>query len=1210
MLYRGNKGISPCWTCLLLFAFTVFLAPCLSFGQTLNASLTGTVTDASGAVVPGVAVTATNTATGISTKTTSGPAGIYNLPSLPAGTYTVSFQKEGFTQSVVNGVILQVDQAATLDTALKVGSTAQSIEVTTQVPIVNTESASVGTVIDTTQVVDLPLNLRQFGALATIVPGAIPDNGGFANSNIGSPFSASSYNSNGNRSSSNNYLIDGIMSRNLSFGGFALSPPPDAIEEFNLETNIYDASFGMAAGSTINLATKSGSNRIHGSAYDFLRNSDLDARNFFDLNQTNPLTGAEEAGTARPIFRRNQFGGVLGGPIKKDKAFWFINYEGLRRTQGEEALATVPTPAELSGNFSSALTGTTINLCGAGGPANLNVDPGAIFQPATVTAFTCPAGSASAGSSILVGTPVPGNIITSIDPVAAHALSLNPFPGANYPTVTNFEQSAPLTEQDDSFITRIDDNISAKDQLFGRYMFGQSSWNDPYSGYTILPTFGDTLYFRGQNMALGWTHSVNPALINEVRLGFQRDWNDENCASCPRAPNFMSSFGIQNLTGYSANSVGFPIFSFSNYATIGDSEYRPVISPDMVETYGDSITWTHGKHTTRVGASMAFWQVFGEQAAFSPHGQLNFSGQYSGLNGEVSPSVTIGGTPVGAADFADFLQGYPNSANETLRYLGTEQAGGKFWSYYGQDDWKIASNLTLNLGLRYEYRGFPFDKRNNFVTFVPTGPAFTGPGNGVLVSALPDAVNDSLCGSAEYSFLISPATGHCLLASSALRSAMGFNGGTRRSLVYPYYKDFDPRIGIAWKPLKTDKLVLRGGVGVFTDLPNFNNQHFVNNNPIGGTSILYSAPGAAPPSVVNSSIVTSENVLAAGGTPPLSEQFISLYVSPQYKDPQVVEFSFGVQSQLAQNWAVEADYVGNKGYDLGYLHLPGNQPSPTPPGTNPQVNRPYNEFGEFLYTGAQASSNYNSLQLKLTKRFASGFTFLTSYTWQSALDDNEGDEGFGGGVGNVDGQNDNCIPCNYGPSYSDAHQRFVTSGVWQLPFGKGEKFANQGGILNEIVGGWRASGILSLQGGFPFTVISSPDYSNSFSANLYADRVCNGNNGPKTVQQYFQINCFSNAALQAAELAGTPRYGMQQRNDLSGPPFTDLDFALLKDFAIHENFKLQFRAETYNTINHPSFGNPSSYLPAGFPTVAGSVGQLTYTSNINRQIQFALKLVF
>ncbi len=1205
MLHLGsNVRVRSLSTGFLLLALAVFLAPPFSFGQTLNASLSGTVTDSSGAVIPGTSVTATNTETGIATKTTSDAAGSYTFPSLPPGNYDLTFQKEGFTETVQHGVILQVDQHAILNSALNVGSVSQQVEVTSQVPIVSTETATVGTVIDTRQVVDLPLNLREFGSLATLVPGTMTDNGGFASSTFGSPFSQTSYNSNGNRSSSNNFLIDGVMSRNLTFGGFALSPPPDAIQEFNLETNNYDASFGMTAGSTINLATKSGSNQIHGAAYDFLRNSDLDARNFFALDQSNPVTGAEIPGSARPAFRRNQFGGALGGPIKKDKSFWFVNYEGLRRVEGEEALTTVPTPAELSGNFGAALTGNTINLCGAGGPANLNFDSGQIFSPATLSAYTCPAGSANAGSSILVGTPVPGNIITSIDPVAAHTLSLNPFPAANYPTGTNFAQTSPITERDDQFIVRFDQNFSEKDQLFARYMFGQSTWNDPYSGYSILPTFGDKLYFRGQNMAVGWTHSFNPSLLNEVRLAFQRDWDNNNCASCPRAPNFMSAFGIQNLNGYSANSIGFPIFSFVNFSTIGDSEYRPVISPDMVQTYGDNITWTHGKHTTRVGANLQFWQVFGEQAAFSPHGQLGFDGQYSGLNGEVTPAIPINGTSVHVADLADFLQGYPNSANETLRYLGTEQAGGKFWSFYGQDDWKVRPNLTLNLGLRWEYRGFPFDKRNNFVTFVGTGPAFSGPGDGVLVSAEPDAVNDAYCSNPQYAFLLSPENGSCLLASSALRSALGFTGGTRRSLVFPDHKDFDPRLGIAWRPMNTDKLVIRAGVGVFTDLPNFNNQHFVNNNPLNGTSILFNAPGAAPPVVTNGSLVTSGNALAAGGTPALSEQFISLYVSPHYKDPQIIEYSFGIQSQLAQNWAVEVDYVGNKGYFLGDLHLPGNQPAPTPPNGSLQADRPYPDFGTMLFTSANAKGNYNALQMKLTKRFSSGFTFLASYTWQAALDDNEGDEGFGGGIGNGDGQNDNCIPCNYGPSYSDAHQRFVVSGVWQLPFGVGQRYGNQKGIVDELIGGWRASGIYSYQTGFPMTILSPVDYSNSLTAGLYADRVCNGNNGPKTAAEYFNTSCFTLDALQAAETAGTPRFGMQQRNDISGPPFSDLDFALLKDFSITEKYKLQFRAESYNTINHASFGYP------GATVTTATYGHLTYTSNINREIQFALKFLF
>jgi hypothetical protein len=418
------------------------------------------------------------------------------------------------------------------------------------------------------------------------------------------------------------------------------------------------------------------------------------------------------------------------------------------------------------------------------------------------------------------------------------------------------------------------------------------------------------------------------------------------------------------------------------------------------------------------------------------------------------------------------------------------------------------------------------------------------------------------------------------------------------------HRDFDPRLGLAWKPTKSDKVVVRAGAGVFTDLGNFNNTHFVNNNPLNGTSISYIAPGAAPPEVVHGSIVTSQNVLAVGGTPPLSEQFISLCVSPHYKAPQVVEWSFGVQSQLAQNWALETDYVGNQGYYEGYLHLPGNQPAPTPPNGNVQANRPYPDFGEFLYTSPDAKSSYDSLQLKLTKRFSQGFTFLASYTWQSSLDNNEGDEGFGGGIGNVDGQNDNCIPCNHGPSYDDAHQRFVISGVWELPLGRGQRLLNYGGVVNEIVGGWRASGIYSYQTGFPLTILSPVDYSNSQSAALYADRVCNGNNGPKTAQEWFDTSCFTINSLEAAEAAGTPRYGNQQRNDIIGPPFHDIDFALLKDFAISERFRLQFRAESYNTINTASFGNP------GWTVTTGTYGQLTSTNNSNREIQFALKLLF
>jgi Carboxypeptidase regulatory-like domain len=1201
-----EKTEASCRLAAHLGASTVLVAilvlPVASFGQVVNATLRGTVTDPSGAAIPGASVTATDVATGVATKTTSGAAGDYVLPSLPPATYSVRFEKTGFKATLMRGIVLQVDQKANLNAQLQLGNVSQRVEVTTEVPLVNTQTATVGTVVDTRNVVELPLNLREYGSLATLVPGAVPDNGGFASSTIGSPFAQTSYNSNGNRSSSNSYLVDGIESRNLSFGGFALEPPPDAVQEFNLETNIYSAAFGLAAGSTINLTTKSGTNQIHGAVYEFLRNSGLDARNFFSLNQTNPYTGATIPDSARPEYRRNQFGFTLGGPIKKDKTFWFVNYEGLRRIEGEEALNTVPTPTELSGNLSQFLTGKTINLCGAGGPGNLNFDSGQLFYPASLSTYTCPSGSANAGKSILVGTPIPGNMISVIDPVAKHALSLNPFPAPNYPTTVvdgpNYIQSQPLTESDNSFIARVDQNFSPKDQVFARYMFGQSNWVDPYSGYSTLPTFGDTLYFRGQNMAVGWTHTISPTLLNEARIGFQRNYDIENCASCPRSPDFMSDFGIQGLAARSASSVGFPVFSFVNFATIGDSEYRPVVSPDMVETYHDDMTWTHGAHTVGFGADMQFFQILGEQAAFSPHGQLAFDGQYSGLNGEV-PDAAL------ASDFADFLLGAPSSANDQLRYEDTNQVGGKFWSYYVQDDWKTLPNLTLNLGLRWEYRGFPSDKRDNYVTFVPVKPAFSGPGDALLVTAEPDALNNSYCSQPQYAFLIS-SSGECLVANSTERAALGFTGSAQQTLVYPYYRDWDPRFGFAWKPLPTsDRFVFRGGFGIFTDLPNFNNQHFVNNNPINGTSELVNNIAGAPLPLTNGQLTSSENILAGNGVPTLPNQFISLYVSPNYKDPTIMEWSFGLQSQLSRNFALETDYIANRGYYEGALNLPGNQPRPTPStATSYAPYRPYPDFGEFLYTSPNADSIYNSMQVKLTKRFSNGVTFLTSYTWQNAFDDNEGDEGFGGGVGNGNAQNDNCLMCNWGPSYIDAHQRIVFSGIWQLPVGVGQHFLNRGGVTNEILGGWNVSGIYSYTTGFPFTVVSSRDWSNSTSADPTPDRTCNGNNGPQTVADWYNLNCFTTAPLQADLAAGTPTFGNEQRNALVGPPLSDLDFALLKNFKISERFNLQFRGEFYNFFNQASFSAPGG----AFGT--NTAGVLTSTSNNNREIQFALKLLF
>jgi hypothetical protein len=1166
----------------LSYALLALLMGCLAAlparAQT-SANLYGTVTDAGGAAIPGAKVTATDVATGVVTNTAGDASGNYSFPSLAPAGYSVSVESPGFKTEVLNGIVLAVNQKARVDVHLQVGSVDSTVEVTSAAPLVDTSSASVGTVVGQRETVDLPLNVRRFGALATLVPGTVPDQqggttgNGFANSNIGSPFSEETYSANGARSSSNNTLIDGADSRNLTFGGFAVQPSPDAVQEFKIQTNIYDAAFGKTAGSTINLITKSGSNQFHGSVYDFLRNDALDASNYF-----NPV---------KPKLRRNQYGASIGGPVLRSKhMYFFANYEGLRETQGKTLLSIVPTDAQKAGNMSNLLTGTTGNLCGAGGPAQYNYDTGQIFDPGSETNVTCPSGALQ-GQTILVGTPVPGNIITAIDPVAQHVFSLGAYPEPNIASATgnNYINSAPLTRDDHQGDARFDWDKSEKNQIFGRYILGQANISDPSSGYNTLPGFGDTLYFRGQNVAIGWTHTFGPRLLNEALFGFQRDTNIENCASCPRPSGFMEAFGVQGLAPLSASLAGFPIFGFSNGTSgLGDSNYRPVVSPDMIEKYQDTVTFTKGKQTMVFGADIQPWQVFGEEAPFSPHGELDFNGQYSGLAGELNGGVSTG------SDFADFLQGAPHGGNRTLKFENTNQVGGEFDSVFFQDNVKLSPNLSINAGLRWEWRRWATDKHNNYVTLVPTGDKFAGPGNALLVTAAPAAQNDAFCANAQDGYLTSN-SGQCLIATSAQRSQLGFKGRTAQTLIHPVYHDFAPRFGIVFRPTASDKLVVRSGYGIFYDLPNFNNQHFVDNNPVFSPSQTFTTTqGDAP-------IATSQTIFAGSGAgiPKLTDQFVSLYVAPHYLAPYFQQWSLGIQSQLSTNWAMDLAYIGTRGLKLGNLHLAGNQAEP---GTTAlQSRRPYVDFGTMLFTTSDGASFYNSLQFKINRRFSNGLSVLGAYTWAKSLDNSEGDEGFGAGASNSNlAQDDNNLAFEWSRAYSDARHRVVANAVYDLPFGHNRQFLNQG-VVGQVVGGWEVSGITSVQTGYPFGVLG-PDFSNTGSDSPRPNRLCSGI-GKKQVTNWFDTSCFV-----AAGSTANPVFGNSKRNILDAPGQVNTDMTVMRHFNVWDKADVVFRGEFFNAFNHPFFGAPANNI--NNPTTAGHITSATD----GRQIQLALKILF
>jgi hypothetical protein len=1169
MTANGRRFQRVCGALAWIVLFSVWPAA----AQEVTARLSGTVKDPAGAVVPEAALSATNSSTGVVTRAASDASGNYLFPALAPGTYTLSVEKAGFTTGVMSGISLNVDQKATLDVVLQVGQVTESVNVNAAAPLVDSTSASLGTVVNEQPILDLPLNLRRTGALALVVPGTVDTTNRSltsANGN-GSGFNDNSYSGSGGRSSANLILIDGMISRALNNGGFALQPIPEMVKEFKIENNIYDAAFGIASGTTMNLVTESGTNSFHGSAWELLRNRDLDARNFF--------------ATVRPEFIRNQFGGAIGGPIRRNKLFFFGSYEGLRQIQGQSGGSFVPTPAERTGDFSSFLTGQTANLCASSGsaaPSNLNFDTGQLFFPASEQLFTCPANPAnpSAGTStILVGTPIPGNKITNIDPVAQKVLAL--FPAPNRAGNPNFVNDSPLRRPDDQFDARVDDVLTDKDRLFGRYLFGNT--NQLFPGN--FDPFNNYQHFRGQNVVGGWTRIFSPTLINDLRIGYQRDYLDLDCQGCPRQRGLLGGFGIQNLTAPTPQAEAYPQFLFSNFAGVGDGGYFPDILNDRIEKFEDTVTKIVGRHSIVVGGDLNFWQTPGVEDPLQVNGQITFDGQYSSLAAEI-PGVSA------VSDLADLELGYPSLGFFTKNPFINKLQGGGWFSLFVQDNIHVNRSLSVEVGLRWEYRKQIHDQNNKLATIYPLANNFT-PGDALLLTPLPDAQNDALCSNS----LFLNANGTCLIMSSAMRRQIGLTGNKLKELSYgPGHGNFDPRLGISWRPTNSDKLIIHTGAGVFNDLPISNLiSSYVNNNPVFTQTPTYNTAFGAPPPLTNGAPTTTETMFANAASPPLSELRSQLMPPPFYHTPTVYEWSFSVQSQLASDWALETAYVGNEGAHMDNAHQWGNQPIP---GVGPlQPRRPWPDFNIFLYDTFDANSNYNALQAKLSKRFSHGIQALIAYTYSKVLDTNGGDSDFVNGP-----QTDNNHRANYGPADFSIKQRLVLTPIWQLPFGKGQPLLNQGRLANLLAGGWELSGIITYQTGFPFTVLASQDFSNTGSFFPRPDRSCNGA-GPQTVAEWFNVNCFNTDALALALANGTPRFGNSGRNILTGPGIQQWDVSLIKRSAIAENWNLEFRAEFFNIFNHPNFGLPGATIDtqgAGVITSAGSP----------RDIQLGLKLKF
>ena len=1120
---------------LLGFAFTLYLTILLGLGplsgQTTTGSIVGTVTDPSGAVIGAASITITNMDTNISVKATTDQSGNYVVTPLAIGRYSVTVEAAGFKKSVRTDITVNVQDRVRVDAALEVGAVTDTVEVQAAAPLLQTDTSYLGQVVNSKEIVDLPLNGRYFTRLAVLTAGTAPTPNGARDEKTGG------FSSNGVRPYQNNYLLDGVDNNSLSEDlvsdqSFVIGPPPDAISEFKVQTNSMSAEFGRSGGAVLNVTIKSGTNDLHGTVYEFLRNSALDAKNFFD-SPTDPI----------PPFKLNQFGFSTGAPVLipkvyngKNRTFFFFDYQGTRIRTGHTFLASVPPESWRGGDFSGYAP---------------------IFDPLTTTVQS---------DGTVTRQPFTNNQIPSnrFDPIAKKLIDQFPNPNVAGAVSTagvanNFLSSPSEPDDTNQFDVRIDHRISDSDSIFGRFSLSNQKLTPPSPIPPPLDgqafTSGDFLN-RPRNVVITETHIFTPRTVNELRLGYTRNRSERLQFNSDK--NLSADLGLPGIP-FGPTNGGLPAFVIDDLTGFGSSTYQPTVEVQNVYHIVDSLSLVRGRHTIKIGAEVKPRVNFTILQPPSPRGYFDFNGNFTRYpDPDPTHPLNITNTGLGTADF---LLGAINQAQVASFINDTFQQPAFF--LYVQDDYKVTKKLTLNLGLRYDGVAATKEKYGAQASFnIATGKLDIVKGR-----------NDAL--------------------PSNFYPQIPVNRDAPPGLVPTDRNNFGPRVGFAYNA--TSKTVIRGGYGIFyssyeagpLSIPN------PGNNPPFYEQATYNAVSLTQPNPKVNQLFKGLplDALALPDSPALFS------LDPGFRNPYVQHFNLSVQQELGWNTVWEIAYAGSKGTKL-YEFRNVNQAAPSTDPNSPIDDRRPIPFLEYLPLWCSCnSSTYHSLQTKAEKRFSNGLSFLAAYTWGKSIDEaSQASLGFhdGGGFRYT-------AHPNWEKSRSDfdiAH-RFVLSYTYELPFGKGKRFAN--GInraADTIIGGWTILGINAFQTGTPRTITADRGVSNSDGEDR-PDRIAGI---PIYPSNQDPTNWFNKAAF-ATPAAGT--FGNSGRNIIDSPGISSVDLSIFKDFRLNERTKIQFRSEFFNMPNHPNFRSDS--LDQHYDTAGG--GALTAALPA-RQIQFALKFIY